>query len=150
MSTIIGGYKDNIDPNNEGLKRVTTTQDSGRDKTLFDAIVILIDEDGNKINPTNPLPISNIYTPTINSKISVGSGTTVILTANADRKIARIINDSNEIIYLAEGASAIMNEGTRLNANGGTYEINSTALHKSAINGICTSGGKNVTILEGE
>ena len=110
----------------------------------------LLDENNETIDGSNPLPIGNIYTPTINTKISVGSSSTEILASNSDRKIARIINDSDEIIYLAEGAIAVLNEGTRLNANGGTYEINSTGLHKQAINGICTSGSKNVTIMEGE
>ena len=45
-----------------------------------------------------------------NGKTAVAATTTVVLTANSDRKGVIICNDSDEVIYLAFGA-AVMNQG---------------------------------------
>ena len=83
------------------------------------------------------------------TKVSVGSSTTVVLAANEARVNAVIVNDSDEIVYIGRGNAAVLNEGIRLNASGGSYEIDSTNLFRGAINGISTSGTKNVTVSEG-
>jgi len=45
-----------------------------------------------------------------------------------------IVNDSDVVIYLGVGAAAVLNQGIRLNANGGAYEINwSNFIHRSNI-----------------
>ncbi len=79
---------------------------------------------------------------------SIGSSTTEILAANTNRKYFCIVNDSNETIYLALGADAVMNKGIRLNANGGCFEAVGTNMTQQAIDGICASGTKNVTVQE--
>lgn len=79
---------------------------------------------------------------------SVGSSTTEILVASTSRKYLCIVNDSDEIIYLAFGASAVLNKGIRLNAAGGVCEIFGINICQQAVNGICASGSKNVTIQE--
>lgn len=80
-----------------------------------------------------------------NTSVTVGSSTTEIAAANLKRIELVLVNDSSETIYLGIGASAVMNKGVRLNANGGSYvERNSTA----AINGICSSGSKNICVVE--
>ena len=84
-----------------------------------------------------------------NTKISVGSSDTTILAANASRKFAVIVNDSDETIYLSLSATAVQGEGIRLNAAGGAYEINAMNRYTGEISGICTSGGKYVTVSEG-
>jgi len=91
------------------------------------------------------------FTSVTNTAISVGDTSTTILAANANRKYALIVNDSDTVIYLALGAAAIVNNGIRLNANGGAYVINWTNLYKGAINGIHAATGltKNVTVVEG-
>lgn len=81
-----------------------------------------------------------------NDSVSVGSTSTEILAKNVDRLFVLIINDSDETIYLAIGADAVLNKGIRLNANGGVFEINSQNLYVGVINGISESGNKNVTI----
>jgi len=78
-------------------------------------------------------------------QVSVGSSTTEIVDALGDRMAIIIVNDSDEVIYLMLGASAIMNRGIRLNANGGSF---STEVYQGVINGICASGSKNVTVTE--
>ena len=79
------------------------------------------------------------------TQVSVGSSTTEIVDALGDRMAIIIVNDSDEVIYLMLGASAIMNRGIRLNANGGSF---STEMYQGVINGICASGSKNVTVTE--
>ena len=51
------------------------------------------------------------------------NGDTLALAANAMRVYALFVNDSNSPIYLSLGAAAVTNQGIRLNANGGSYEI---------------------------
>jgi len=89
-----------------------------------------------------------ILTYSVPANVSVGSSTTVILAANAARKYLAIVNDSDEAIYLAFGAAAVMNRGIRLNANGGCFEAIGANLTQQAINGICATGTKNITVQE--
>jgi len=91
------------------------------------------------------------FTSVTNTAVSVGDTSTTILAANANRKYALIVNDSDTVIYLALGAAASVNSGIRLNANGGAYEINWTNLYKGAIYGIHAATGltKRVVVVEG-
>jgi hypothetical protein len=86
-----------------------------------------------------------------NTKVSVGNTTTTLVAANANRRSLILVNDSNEDIYVARGAAAVLNEGIRLNAGGGTYEHDSkkSGAPVEAFNGICASGTKNMTVQEG-
>lgn len=83
-----------------------------------------------------------------NDKVSVNSSSTKVLATNKSRKTADIVNDSDEVIYLALGANAVMNKGIRLNAGGGNFEINSTNMWRGAVNAICSSGDKNLCFTE--
>jgi len=87
-------------------------------------------------------------TSTVSDAIAIGAASTEILAANANRVYALVVNDSNETIYLALGVAAVLHKGIRINANGGSYEIDSANFFIGAINGISTSGSKNVTIAE--
>lgn len=82
-------------------------------------------------------------------KVAVGNVSTAVLAVNATRIFAQFVNDSDEEIYLDLSALAVMNEGIRLNANGGSFEINQTNLYTGAITAICATGGKNLTVTEG-
>lgn len=82
------------------------------------------------------------------SKVTVGSSSTTALAANENRNFAVFVNDSDETIYLGLG-TAVLNSGIRLNANGGAYEINLTNMYTGIVMGICASGSKNLTIMEG-
>jgi len=84
------------------------------------------------------------------SSVSVGNTSTTILTANSKRKYLALVNDSNETIYVNIGNAAVMNEGIRLNSNGGSLEMKYPIIYTDAIYGICQSGGKNLTVFEGD
>jgi hypothetical protein len=82
---------------------------------------------------------------------SVGVVSTQILAANVNRKYALIINDSDTVIYLKIGEAAVLNQGIRLNPNGGAYEMSSVIgdLVTGAINGISSAANKTVLATEG-
>lgn len=82
---------------------------------------------------------------------TVGSTSTTVLEANPNRKKATFVNNDDEEIFLAEGDTAEMNKGIRLNPNGtGSYEINWMNLYKGKVTAICTSGSKSLCVQECE
>lgn len=88
-------------------------------------------------------------TTVTDTKVAVETDTTVVLAANPGRHEAVFVNDSNQPIYLARGNDAVLNQGIRLNAAGGSYEINRNNLFLGAINAIAEGGAKNLTVSEG-
>ena len=88
-------------------------------------------------------------TSTSAGNVSVGGTTTKVLDANTARRFVEIVNDSDETVYLALGDAAVMNKGIRLNASGGSFSINALNLYQGIIHAICSSGGKNITVVEG-
>ncbi len=83
------------------------------------------------------------------TSVTVDTNSTEILAASDTRMYACIVNDSDNTIYLAVGADAVMNKGIRLNANGGSFEMTRINLCDQAVNGITLSPG-NVTVQEAE
>jgi len=56
----------------------------------------------------------------VHTPVNVTTTTTQVLAAKAGRKFLHLINDSDTVIYCKiDGNPAILNEGERLNANGG-------------------------------
>ena len=84
--------------------------------------------------------------------VDVTTSTTVVLAANGDREVAVVVNDSDEVIYLAIGNDAALNKGIRLNPNGGSVQFGGPGglpLTVAAINGIHGgTGNKAVTVQE--
>ena len=80
-----------------------------------------------------------------NIKVTVGLNTTELVDTFPGRFELTIVNDSDEVIYLGLGEDAVLNEGVRLNPNGGSF---STDQFIGAVDGICASGSKNVTVIE--
>ena len=74
---------------------------------------------------------------------------TEVRAANPRRADAVFVNDSNQPIYLARGNAAVLNAGIRLNANGGSYEINRNNLFLGVIIAIAVGGDKNLVWSEG-
>ena len=68
----------------------------------------------------------------------------LIIPANKHRTGAWLINDSTVTIYLGVGRPAVANQGIRLNAAGGAWEITKDNLFKGDIYGISVSGSGNV------
>jgi len=86
------------------------------------------------------------------TEATVGTSTGVVLAANADRSYVKIINDSDTIIYLKVGAAAVVNEGIRVEANGGVFDMSADLgnLDTRAINGINgVAAGKVMLVSEG-
>ena len=91
------------------------------------------------------------YTTPTHSAPTAGVASGAILAANANRKYALFINDSDTVVYLALGAVAVANTGIRLNASGGSYEMSKKFgnLYLGAVNGISGFAGKVVLVTEG-
>ena len=64
-------------------------------------------------------------------------------------RIALLVNDSDTAIYLKLGADAVANQGIRLNANGGSYEMSRLHgnLYVGASNAIHGSTGNKVLLV---
>lgn len=72
-----------------------------------------------------------------------------ILPPNRHRTAAWLINNSTVVIYLGLDRPATITSGIRLNAAGGSFEINFTNLFRGAVNAISASGsGNNLLALE--
>lgn len=87
--------------------------------------------------------------PSVNDTfIEVGLASTLVLAANPNRVDCDLVNDGDNVIYLARGNVAVLNSGIRLNPNGGSYHIGLFNLFLGAIYGISTNE-TNMTISEG-
>jgi len=77
---------------------------------------------------------STAITPTHTERLI--NGDTVVLVADATRRYALFINDSDTVIYLNLGGASAVNQGIRLNANGGSYEMSAQCgnLYTGAVN----------------
>lgn len=74
-----------------------------------------------------------------------------VLAANADRDVATLVNDSDTVMYLAVGETAVVNRGLRLNARGGSLTVgpNGSIRSVEAVNAIHGgSGNKVITVQE--
>lgn len=69
-----------------------------------------------------------------NTSIVCGSSTQAVATSTA-RNYVTLVNDSANTVYFTEGvpASSTASIGIRLNANGGSYEINALNLYTGAL-----------------
>ena len=75
------------------------------------------------------------------------------LAANTSRLWLLIENDSDTAIYCKVGAAAVLNEGIRLNANGGSWELSPSMgnYNTGAINCIHSgTGNKVLLVTEGQ
>ena len=89
------------------------------------------------------------YATLPNGLITIGITSTRVFYRNNERKIAAIVNDSSNTVYLSLGPTAVMNGGIRLNANGGsfTFGIETDFKWCGEVYGIA-SGNSNVTVVE--
>jgi len=72
-----------------------------------------------------------------------------ILVANPNRQYLLLINDSDTVIYLNLGGVSAANQGVRLNASGGSYEMSAQAgnLYRGAVNASAAGGAANKLLL---
>ena len=81
----------------------------------------------------------------------VADAPVIIVNANESRADLKIVNDSDVIVYIARGNAIAANNGIRLNANGGVFNMDQTDLFLGDIYAICGIGQDgSVTISEGE
>ncbi len=85
------------------------------------------------------------------SAVNVTTSTTAVVSAAVFfRQILILVNDSDAVIYCnLAGAAAVLNQGIRLNANGGNIVMD-VAVTKTAVNCIHgNSGNKVILVTEG-
>lgn len=87
------------------------------------------------------------------TKMNVSTGVTAstssakLLEASSGRVYAVFVNDGAVPVYLSmDGNAAVAAKGVRLNANGGSYEINSLNQYVGVVNVITGSSTSNVTV----
>jgi len=61
------------------------------------------------------------------------------------RRYMVICNDSDTVVYLAIGTTPNLNQGIRLNANGGTYEIDDDNFTDLTVKAITAGASKRIT-----
>ena len=88
------------------------------------------------------------FSAAVNFAVTVGSTSTLIRSSNASRKLLVLVNDSDVVLFLSLGSPAVMNQGIRLNANGGNIVL-ANPIYTGDVYGICTAGGKNIVGCEG-
>lgn len=67
---------------------------------------------------------------------------------NPERRYCLLVNDSDATAYISLGSPAVANQGIRVNANGGSYEINLTNPFSGPIYAISTGVTKRMMITE--
>lgn len=86
------------------------------------------------------------------SVVNVAITSTQVVAANTSRGFLLIENDSDTSLYCKIGVAAVVNEGIRINSNGGSFEMSRTNrnLDTRAVN--CIHGGagtKTMLVTEG-
>ncbi len=86
------------------------------------------------------------YTTPTHTAVNVTTSSGQVLAANANRLYALLVNGSDAVIYIKLGAAAVLNQGIRINASGGSYEMSAMLgnLYTGAINGIHGGAGNKV------
>ncbi len=82
--------------------------------------------------------------------VTVSGKSVEVLAASPSRVSALFVNDGSSVIYLKFGATAVVNEGIRLNGFGGSYEltIQSGTMIPDVVNAVSIMGRNNLLILE--
>lgn len=117
---------------------------------LFIAIVGFIAVSATKSSEDPKLGGTNtsfvMFAPS-NASSTVTTSSSVVLATSTGRLYAAIVNDSANTVYLGIGTPAVIGKGIRLNANGGSYEINESNQFQGPVYGI-SSASSNLTITE--
>jgi len=86
------------------------------------------------------------------SSATVGTASSVVLKANGYRKRVCFVNDSDTAIYLSKSDVATVNNGIRLNAEGGSYNDKPDRdgyIYVGPYSAISSAANKNLCIQEG-
>lgn len=88
---------------------------------------------------------NTIIKMSVSTGVTVTSSSTSVLAASSGRVYAVFVNDSSNPIYLTLGPTAVSGSGVRLNADGGSYEINLSNDYIGVVTAIA-SGNSNLTV----
>lgn len=101
---------------------------------------------------SNPVAGSTDFNPlrsaTTPQEVTVGTSSTLITATSSSRQYLGIVNDGDTAVYINFGNAAQLGKGIRLNANGGSYEVNGENLFMGAVYGIATSTPSDVSFIE--
>jgi hypothetical protein len=112
---------------------------------------------GDKLGGRSGGNLPEFEEPAITSTTTSATENKLVLNNNSGRKYSLIVNDSDTVIYLypddfasASAASNTLmgNLGIRLNANGGSYEINYNNMYRGQLWLATTTANKKVLILD--
>ena len=86
----------------------------------------------------------------VHTEATVGATSVTVLAANADRSYVNFYNDSDAVIYLRLGETAVVNQGIGI-ASGGSYEMSADKgnLDTRVVNAISTAASKELLVTEG-
>ena len=85
----------------------------------------------------------------VSASVNVTAQGVTVLAANPARKGAVLVNDSDAVIYLKLGTDPATDAAIRLNANGGSYEINAVNLYTGIVTAIhAGQGDKRLLVTE--
>jgi len=94
---------------------------------------------------------STVYVSPGHSYLGVTDVSQLALVANPLRKYALFINNSDSAMFLMFAGAAVINEGIRLNGDGGSYEMTPDTLYRGNVSAISLiAGPSRLLILEGE
>lgn len=100
-------------------------------------------------NSSQSSPLTRYTTPATNSAVQCGTSNTTLLATSTSRIYAAIVNDSANTIYIALGYTAVGSNGIRLNANGGSYELDSSNMYTGIVTCIASSSSQ-VTVVHAD
>ena len=94
---------------------------------------------------------NRLYNTPTHSTAALTTTSAEVLAANRQRKYALLVNDGTVDAYVFLGGTAVANQGVRINANGGSFEMSELMgnLYKGVINGILAAGTATMLITEG-
>ena len=96
-----------------------------------------------------PIFMSYVTRDADNTFLAVSNVSQTALASNPNRKSATFVNDSANTIYLGLEDAAVVGSGIRLNANGGSYEINYINRFTGLVTAIAgVVGPSNLTVTE--
>ena len=107
---------------------------------------------GNTSLSTIATKINGGLTTITHTAVMVTTTTGQALASNSSRKYVLLVNDSDTDFYIELGSSAVANQGIRINAFGGNFEMSNQSgnLYTGAINVIHGgTGSKNLLVTEG-
>lgn len=94
------------------------------------------------------MPVPPLDNPAMGG-VDVGDSSTTVRAANAERRYLLLVNDSDTEIYVALGVAAVLNQGIRLNSEGGWYEmLEGQNLYAGAVYAIASAADKRLTYQE--